>query len=394
MAGRATFRLVPMNILVPAFSFVEWNGGRDFLRLILRGLAGIGGQTKLSVANDPAKFGHREVAEWRLGLSDDVSIHVCESNPRALAELAETLGIDLVMPSLIPLGREFPLPWVGYVYDFQHRHLPHLFTESERNKRDIHFKTMLSQAKFVICNSQSVRTDARKFFPRSRTVVSLPWSPCPEPEWFDYDVAATREKYGVRGSYFIVCNQFWMHKDHLTAFDAMRSFLRTQPNPADWQLICTGVFSDYRSPQYPAEVDEFLRLLNLERNVALLGELPKPDQLALLRGARGLIQPTRFEGGPGGGAARDAASLGAPLLLSDIPVNREISLERGWVRFFPVGDSSSLANLMAELATNPPERPDEDYLLRSGRARMQALSNALATVAEQATGGRQRAQER
>ena len=35
----------------------------------------------------------------------------------------------------------------------------------------------------------------------------------------------------------------------------------------------------------------------------------KKDQLSLIRSAKALIQPTLFEGGPGGGSCRDAISL-------------------------------------------------------------------------------------
>jgi hypothetical protein len=51
------------------------------------------------------------------------------------------------------------------------------------------------------------------------------------------------------------------------------------------------------------------------------GVIPKRHQVELVKGATALIQPTLFEGGPGG--------LSVPLhdtlvLDSDIPVNREI----------------------------------------------------------------------
>lgn len=69
---------------------------------------------------------------------------------------------------------------------------------------------------------------------------------------------------------------------------------------------------------------------NLEHKIHLTLKLfdnfyiAKLDQIALLKKSIAVIQPTLFEGGPGGGASYDAISLGKPLIVSDIKVNQEI----------------------------------------------------------------------
>jgi glycosyltransferase involved in cell wall biosynthesis len=118
--------------------------------------------------------------------------------------------------------------------------------------------------------------------------------------------------------------------------------------------------------------------------VFLLGYLPKPEQVALLRAAVALIQPTLFEGGPGGGSTYDAVALGIPAILSDIPVNREV--EGVFVSYFPPGDPEALAARMAQALDAPRAAPSQQQLqaeaarrlARLGRTLQQAISEASA----------------
>ena len=44
--------------------------------------------------------------------------------------------------------------------------------------------------------------------------------------------------------------------------------------------------------------------------------------------SKALIQPTLFEGGPGGGSVYDAISLDVPIILSNIEVNQEVKYNK------------------------------------------------------------------
>jgi glycosyltransferase involved in cell wall biosynthesis len=177
--------------------------------------------------------------------------------------------------------------------------------------------------------------------------------------------------------YFIVCNQFWIHKDHPTAIRAFAGF-RARGGDPGVALVCTGTVQDYRDPRYPGTIRALIWELGLEGRVHLLGHIPKDDQIALLRGAIAVLQPTWFEGGRGGGAVTDAVALGVPALLSDIAVNLEIVHDG--CRFFPKGDPVGLAALMLELAAAEPARPDRAELVRRAEEGIARLSRALADV--------------
>jgi glycosyltransferase involved in cell wall biosynthesis len=267
---------------------------------------------------------------------------------------------------------------VGYIYDFQHRHFPQFFTEAQRAGRDAAFARMLGSASVVVCNSEAVRDDAERFQPGSaRKIVALPFAPIPQRHWLDLDPAAARRRHAVPERYFIVCNQFWIHKDHPTAIRAFAGF-RARGGDPGVALVCTGTVQDYRDPRYPGTIRALIRELGLEGRVHLLGHIPKDDQIALLRGAIAVLQPTWFEGGRGGGAVTDAVALGVPALLSDIAVNLEIVHDG--CRFFPKGDPVGLAALMLELAAAEPARPDRAELVRRAEEGIARLSRALADV--------------
>jgi glycosyltransferase involved in cell wall biosynthesis len=94
------------------------------------------------------------------------------------------------------------------------------------------------------------------------------------------------------------------------------------------------------------------------------------------------VQPTLFEGGPGGGATFDAVALGIPSLLSDIPVNLEIS--DPLVRFFKTSNAESLAEKMMEIPANPPIRRNDVFLQEKSDHYARELGLSLCELANAA----------
>jgi glycosyltransferase involved in cell wall biosynthesis len=309
-----------------------------------------------------------------------VALHEIDIGAQAIARQAKRLSLDVLIPSISPLPASFPIPWVGYLYDFQHRYLPQLFTAAERAQRDAAFAAMLERARTVIVNARAVESDAARFHPGTRAkIFALPFNAAPRQEWL-LGAEAAPQRHGISSPYFIVCNQFWQHKDHGTAFEA---FARVAAPHPDLELVCTGLTDDYRAPDYFADLQRLLARLGLSDRVRILGLLPKADQIDLMKGALALVQPTLFEGGPGGGAVYDAVALGVPCLVSDIPVNREIT-EPG-IEFFPVGDPIALAALMDSVARGPVANArDVEALEQRGHARRAACGAQLLAAIDHA----------
>ena len=96
----------------------------------------------------------------------------------------------------------------------------------------------------------------------------------------------------------MICNHFWIHKDHATALRAFAQVVQ-RPEHSDLNLVMTGATSDFRDPAHFEGIVALIRSLGIESRCRILGLIPKGDQIALLCAARVLIQPTRYEGGPG-----------------------------------------------------------------------------------------------
>jgi glycosyltransferase involved in cell wall biosynthesis len=283
-----------------------------------------------------------------------------------------------------PLGRLFPLPWIGYIADLQHRRLPHFFKSVERWHRDRVMANMLSQAPGVVVNAAAVARDIEDFFPnRKARLFALPFCPpADRGRLSNPSDPGVRAAYGLPRRYFIVSNQFWIHKSHETAFRALRM---VRDAGHDVSLVCTGETTDYRWPEHFRSLQALIEKLELQDSIRILGLIPKADQLAIMRGSVAVIQPTLFEGGPGGGSVYDAVSTGTPAIVSDIPVNREIDL--GVTCFFTAGSPEGLAEKMIGWMVDPPRKPSEEESLAQLTARQRELGFLLLNIARVVASG-------
>jgi glycosyltransferase involved in cell wall biosynthesis len=385
--------------------FSAWGGGVDILRMMITGLLTdpttsvrlmIPKRGRADVVMDFLVAAKRFIASARTGrptwqsqlkvdenavaarftdLGERVRAVFYSKGREHLIAALSCAGVQVAVPTMIPLGTDFPVPWIGYVFDFQHRHLPQYFSKQQRIARDREIGRMLAEAPVVVCNSAAVRRDIFRFHPGcSAQVVTLPFTPIVRAEWLATDPQVVRKAYGLPERFFIVCNQFWMHKDHATAIRAFAA-LRSAGTHPDVALVCTGEIYDHRSPGYGQSIRRMIQDLNLESAVHMLGYISKADQIALVRASVAVVQPTTFEGGPGGGAVYDAIAVGVPALVSDIEINQEIHDPR--CTFFSTGNSDELAALMLKIVDLSQSRSAPECLLDESVGRLRALGAAL-----------------
>lgn len=388
----------PRRLGLMAQGFMDWGGGLDFLRGIATALRHADPTLELHVLvpmrgplaiarhlRDIARsvILHHPLATYRphhehlerAMAGTGAIIHQIDIGQRALARAALRLQLDALIPAFVP-QMSGKTPWVGYLYDFQHKHLPHFFTPQECIRRDKDFAHMLNSADAVIVNARDVKRDIDHFFPKRRArVFTLPFSPSPGSEAFSVNPDDACRRYEIASSYFIVCNQFWKHKDHGTVFKAFALLAKRYP---DISLVCTGPTTDHRFPGYFDELMQEAATDGIANSIHVLGLIPKLDQLALIRGAVALIQPTLFEGGPGGGAVYDAVAVGQPAIVSDIPVNTEI--DDPLISFFQTGNATSLADSMSSSwirYNSRTKEPSHDELIARGIERRRACGEVL-----------------
>jgi len=262
---------------------------------------------------------------------------------RAVADLS----IQVMGPSSINLGTDFPIPWFGYICDFQHQYLPHLFSQQERIQRDILFRSLVENATGVFVTSATAAVDVDRFYPaaaRTKQVLRMPVA-LPDISTISPPEVVT-STYGIRRPYFLSCSQRWLHKQHPVILRAFADLISgEQKVQAD--LVFTGDTSDYRDPAYSAQVDALTASLGISDRVHVLGQIPRSDQLALIRSSLALVQASLFEGQAGASGMMEAALIGTRMIASDLGTNRELPFGR--TSYFPVDATGELTSRMASV---------------------------------------------
>jgi glycosyltransferase involved in cell wall biosynthesis len=223
-------------------------------------------------------------------------------------------------------------------------------------------------------NSSFVKNDINTYYPGfTDKVFALPFAPYPDRKWLQSErVTLPYEKISQR--YFIISNQFWTHKSHITAFKALK-ILHRNPAYADVQIICTGNQHDKRCPEYFNNLEKEIKKMGIEKETLFLGFIPKSHQILLMKSSIAVVQPTLFEGGPGGGSVYHAVALGLPAIVSDIQINREIHEPN--VLFFEAGNEFDLAQKMEKVLSKTYQKPTMNQIIKKGELRLQSLSDRL-----------------
>jgi glycosyltransferase involved in cell wall biosynthesis len=219
--------------------------------------------------------------------------------------------------------------------------------------------------------SGSVAADALAAgFPADRIHVVAP-RPSFEPDELALDPAEVVRRFELPTPFFLVSNQFWQHKNHGLVLEALRRAHDTGCRP---NVVFTGRTSDYRDQGYFDALLARLSSLGLWSSCRLLGRLPRAEQLALLRAARAVIQPSLFEGR--GLIAEEALALGVPVLCSRIPVHAALAGSR--CTLFDPRSPEQLATLIKR--PFPSERRTTAEILDASRTGALAYGGELLDV--------------
>jgi glycosyltransferase involved in cell wall biosynthesis len=283
-------------------------------------------------------------------------------------------GIDVVIPTTYWLAT----PFVSYLYDCQHKHIPSNFSKHEIDARDSYFSQQLKYSPAVIVNSKDVKNDLMAFYNASESAIfSLPFTPQLSIDALSPDPVAG-DQYSIPAKYFLVSNQFWIHKSLETTILALRKLI--DEGVSDAHIVFTGEMHDSRFPDYVASLIELVNSMKLSNSTTFLGYIPKRHQLEILKNAVAVLQPTLFEGGPGGGSVYDSEAFGVRSIVSDIPVNRELPIGDRVV-LFETKNPLSLAEKMRQFWFTNYVRPSNTELVSNDESRLlgyvQSLQNAL-----------------
>ena len=287
--------------------------------------------------------------------------------------------IEILLPVMGPLIN-FEIPWIGYLTDCQHKHYPEFFTEEGIKIRDKNINAMLSNCESIVVNSKDVKKDLEIYYKdkvKGVEINVLPFTPILNKENISKSFESKGLKnYGVQSKeYFIVSNQFWEHKDHETAFYALHKFIHLDSVNKKIKLVCTGSKDGQKTNLNYLRLIEIAKKLDIIDSVIITGHLEREEHLMLMGNSIGIIQPTLFEGGPGGGAVYDAIALGIPCIVSNISINQEIIGEN--IYFFEPKDRDELSSLMNYIYSKCYGRKSKEFLTTTSELKARELGDWL-----------------
>ena len=209
--------------------------------------------------------------------------------------------------------------FAAWVPDFQHKRMSHFFSKDELMARDEICNKIEREDTLLVLSSKSVESDFRSFYSGFRTKTRvLNFRTVPEDSWYTGSSVQVREIYNIPERYFIVCNQFWVHKNHKIIFESLRLLKEQNITPV---VVCTGLIHDYRSAGYGEDLHQMINEYSIDDQVFLLGLVPRAHQIQLMRGSLAVLQPSLCEGWST--VVEDARVMGKRMFLSDIDVHRE-----------------------------------------------------------------------
>jgi glycosyltransferase involved in cell wall biosynthesis len=315
----------------------------------------------------------------QMSLPKKVLLKLIEANNphRILRSFLKNHPVDALYPFLSWGEYDYTLTSkaIYWIPDFQHKFLPQLFSSDELKSRDLQFSAIAEHAIHLILSSHDALGHFKEFYPNSKAEVRVLQFMSLINESELSDKQNVLDKFKLSRPYFIVCNQFWSHKNHLLVLEALAAL--DQKN-IGFDIVFTGKPHDHRDSQYFNKLSAYVESNTLNDQVKFLGFIDRADQLTLMRESLAVIQPSLFEGWST--VNEDAKTLGKLVIASDIPIHREQLV--GDYDFFEPHSANELADIITKkLGSTSMENPTEFSLLQN-QSRNQAYGLKLVSLFE------------
>jgi glycosyltransferase involved in cell wall biosynthesis len=267
---------------------------------------------------------------------------------------------------------------LAWIADFQHRHLPSMFSKSNYYWRDIGYWALSHCATRLMVSSQDAKRDCEAFYSKSSgRVDAIPFAVKMDLGGNVSALHAIRDLYELPNKFYFLPNQFWKHKNHLNVLRALKLI---KERGEDIVVVASGNPKDGRNPDHPPQILDFVKYYGLEDRFIFLGLIPFAHILPLMRLAAGVVNPSFFEGWST--SVEEAKAVGAPVLLSDIAIHREQTA--GEAVYFDPTNPESIANVLANewpgLISGP--RPhSEQTAMHTNKVRRVEFAKAFSAAA-------------
>jgi glycosyltransferase involved in cell wall biosynthesis len=251
--------------------------------------------------------------------------------------------IDVVFENARFHGARLGIPAIAWIPDFQHRELPHLFSQSAWWKRELGFRAQIAAGRTIMLSSNDAQDACERHYPVTvgrNHVVRFAKSLSQRPGVAD--VKIMQDLYRLPTRYFYLPNQFWQHKNHLLVIDALAKLNQAGHSVT---VVASGKQLDPYKPRYFEEFLSRLHALDLADQFRILGLIPYEHVAPLMLGSTAVLNPSLFEGWST--TVEEAKALQVPMVLSDIQAHMEQAA--GIARFFDRSSAESLAKALLDV---------------------------------------------
>lgn len=272
---------------------------------------GIEGITYINVTAGHLKFWLSETKK-RVSLKVKNAIKKClhlntmQYEGSILDAIAKQEKIDLIWFTY-PILEKTSVPYIFTVWDLGHRVLPMMPEVSVNwNAREELYQKMLYQASYILTGNEFGKEEILKNYnlcPEKIRTVPFPLSEfCRGEEILPERVLPER--------YFFYPAQFWPHKNHIVVLKALKWIWENCGEK--YHVVFTG--SDKGSKEY---IEKMCKEYGLVDQVHFLGFVSYEEMKYLYKHATGMVFASLM--GPNNLPPMEAAYLGCPVILTDIP---------------------------------------------------------------------------
>ncbi len=231
---------------------------------------------------------------------------------------------------------------INWLPDFQHIHLPQMFSQKELDARDKNFMKLILKSDVIVLSSHDALKDFKSFAPQYENKAKvLQFVSQPDKKYFELtedNKVALLNKYNLVNEFYYMPNQFWKHKNHMLVFEAVKQMAEDGSKIC---LVCTGHLKDYRNSEHIEQIKKFIAIHKLDNNIRLLGLVDYEDVFTFIKFSKAVINPSLFEGWSS--TVEECKSVGKNMILSDLDVHKE---QYPNATFFERNNVESLKNIL------------------------------------------------
>ena len=227
-------------------------------------------------------------------------------------------NIDLLSHNF-SLGYFSKIPSFPWFPDFQEIHLPENFSLKDKILRRLNVYIASLHATKIILSSKSAQKDLKKINSKAyKKSIVLKHEDILSTKIICISKNKTKKKFNIKKDYFIICDQFWKHKNHIVILKALK-YLKN--NNKNFLVISTGLMHDRRHPNYIMDLKKYISENKLEENFKTLGIVDEVDLMSLIKHSICLLKPSKSEGLSN--SVEQAKNLGTKVIMSNISVHKE-----------------------------------------------------------------------